>query len=290
MEIELDCSKTARQNLSLLYSQIAQLKKKKAGAQAALHATLGEIEKEKAKSQKSGTNCQLEKENANSQKSGATSSQFQGGKTSILGSNAKFGKNKNSKIKTGWWSQFRPFETSSKFLAVAGKNAKQNDELYAQHLEEGDLFFHADIQGAPTVILKNGKNAPDADLQQTAQWAASFSSAWKTGAASVDVYCIEKSQVSKHAQGGYVGRGAFAIEGKRQWFRGMALKLKIGKNENGEIGILPFLHPQNFAKQAIILPGRDEKEHVAKELSAFLGAKADGILPLLPNGGFSIIL
>ena len=82
---------------------------------------------------------------------------------------------------------------------IGGRNAQQNDIAFSRYMEDDDLFFHADIQGASAVILKNGKSASEEELQEAAQFAASFSKAWINGNAAVDVYAVEKKQLSKHA-------------------------------------------------------------------------------------------
>jgi Predicted RNA-binding protein homologous to eukaryotic snRNP len=112
-------------------------------------------------------------------------------------------------------------------LVVSGKNAKQNDELVSKHLKENDLFFHADIYGASTTILKNSNNANEQDIKEAAQWAACFSSAWKRKMSNIDVFYVNKNQVSKHMDGAYVGRGAFVINGKRNWLKNIRLGLRI---------------------------------------------------------------
>ncbi len=200
--------------------------------------------------------------------------------------------------KKKWFSEYLCFTTSWGSLVAAGRNAKQNDELAAKHLAESDLFFHADIQGAPTTILKDGKKlleqAKNGDetakssLNQTAQWAASYSSAWKTGVAAVDVYALFSHQVSKHAPGGgSVGKGAFALSGEREWFRTTPLGIKIGFS-SGELSVLPICHPAKLEKEIALTPGKTEKEQAAKVLSSRLSCKAEDILHCLPSGKFGI--
>ncbi|PIT84027.1 hypothetical protein COU37_05205 [Candidatus Micrarchaeota archaeon CG10_big_fil_rev_8_21_14_0_10_45_29] len=277
MEIEISLQKGARHALSGLYASLRKLKQKRKGIVEAMQKTREEISKEREKSKK------IKKaglEDTNSQMGGKSAKSKKGNYFAAKGAKRK-GKS--------WSNAFHSFYTSGGFLAVAGKNAKQNDELYANHLEENDLFFHADIQGAPALILKDGKDAGVSDLREAAQWAASYSSAWKVGAASVDVYAVEKQQISKHATGGHVGRGAFVLAGERKWFKAIPLCLKIGKLHDNLL-ILPQMHSQNLQKQAILSPGGEEKQQAAKKLSAHLSAKADLIAQLLPTGKFNIQL
>lgn len=264
-ELEFSLEKGARATLSELHDKAKELRSKREKIASEIEKTKKEIE-----------NFSPSNSSAKSQKS-----------------------RPQKKQKQKWHSEYIYFTTTSGNLVVAGGNAKQNDELVAKHLSENDLFFHADIQGAPTTILVGGKKvlsdanegnaASVAALNETAQWAASYSSAWKTGAATVDVYAMFSHQISKHAQGGYVGRGAFALTGERTWFRATPLGLKIGV-ENSMPIVLPLCHQKILEKQVPILLGSEEKEAVAKRLSAALSVPMDEIRGWLPSGKFSLRL
>lgn len=254
MDHELDCSKSARANLQDVYDKLRVLKDKRKGIVVAIKETEKQIQEHK---KKAGSRPKSKK------------------------------KNQKKRKKKHWYDPYHTFCTSNGFRVVAGRNAKENDELYAKQLKENDLFFHADIQGAATVILKNGKSSQEQDLLETAQWAASFSSAFKTGVSAVDTYAVEREQVSKHAQGGYIGRGAFVITGERRWFRKTELRLRIGSIDE-EPTVLPLVHSDKLEKEVTIAPGRMDKEAACKKLSAHLSAKADHIASLLPSGKMSI--
>jgi predicted ribosome quality control (RQC) complex YloA/Tae2 family protein len=200
---------------------------------------------------------------------------------------AEAGKAPEMKRKKEWFEKYRWFHTSGNRLVVAGRDAKQNDLLVSKVMEDGDLFFHADIQGAPATMLQDGKKASGQEKRETAQFAASHSSAWKTGAAGVDAYAVGKSQLSKHASGGFVGAGGFAIEGEREWFRGTALGLAIGVKDGVAVA-LPIVHPDAARLPYSIFPGAKEKGAAAKELGKAIGANPDELLLLLPSGKFAI--
>lgn len=186
-----------------------------------------------------------------------------------------------------WYEKFRWFFASGGRLAIAGRDAKQNDLLFSRHMEEEDLFFHADIQGAPATILKGGLKAGQQEKEEAAQFAASHSSAWKVGASVVDVYAVRKHQLSKHAKGGYVGSGGFAIAGGREWFRGVALGLAMGAKEGVAI-TLPLRHPEAASLPFEISPGNQEKGRAAQFIAKTLGASVDEVLSSLPSGKFSL--
>lgn len=191
------------------------------------------------------------------------------------------------KRKKEWFEKYRWFYTSSGKLVVAGRDAKQNDLLVLRIMQDEDLFFHADIKGAPATILVGGKSASLQEKKEAAQFAASHSSGWKIGAAAVDVYAVEKGQLSKHASGGFIGPGGFAIEGKREWFLSVQLGLALGKEE-GRVICLPFVHPKSRSLPVAVFPGNSEKGEAARKIAGIIGADFDEVLLALPSGKFLI--
>ncbi|MEW6749183.1 MAG: NFACT RNA binding domain-containing protein [Candidatus Micrarchaeota archaeon] len=197
------------------------------------------------------------------------------------------------KRKKEWYEKFHSAFTSGGLLMIGGRSAQQNDQLFAKHMEDEDLFFHADIQGGSAVILKGGlaagnreQETGNPELAEAAQFAACHSNAWKNGNASVDVYCAEKSQVSKHATGGYIPTGAFAITGQRKWFRATQLSLRVGKTEGGTVAIVPGLSKTHLDDELIIIPSKTGKEkgQLAKSLAKRFSVHPDELLSILPSG------
>jgi predicted ribosome quality control (RQC) complex YloA/Tae2 family protein len=149
----------------------------------------------------------------------------------MRGAGKKEGKEVRVKREKEWFERFHHSATSGGRLLIGGRSAQQNDFLVAKHMDERDLFFHADIQGGAVFILKEGAEAGEDELAEAAQMAASFSNAWKNANAGVDVYAVRKGQLTKHVSGGFVPAGAFAITGERRWFKGARLALRIGIGE-----------------------------------------------------------
>lgn len=254
MKIRLDWRKSARENATHHYSLSKEYAKKAQGAAQAIEETKREL-------------ADAGKENATQDKLASAAPKM--------------------KRKKEWFEKYRWFYTSGGRLVVAGRDAKQNDYLVAKTMAEKDLFFHADIQGAPATILADGKNASGQEKKETAQFAASHSSAWKTGAAGVDVYAVEKSQLSKHAQGGFVGAGGFAIAGGREWFPSTALGLAVGVK--GDVVVcLPLAHPDAAGFPVHLSLGNYEKGAAAKKIAQFLKCDVNEVLLALPSGRFSI--
>jgi predicted ribosome quality control (RQC) complex YloA/Tae2 family protein len=129
-----------------------------------------------------------------------------------------------------WYEKFRYFTTSDGFLVVAGKDVVTNDILIKKYTLQEDIVFHAEITGAPFVVIKaEGKSVTDKALKEAGEYAAAFCRAWRENVGSVDVYWVKVDQLSKSGPSGEsVPHGAFFIVGKRNWMRNTPLKTAIG--------------------------------------------------------------
>lgn len=134
-----------------------------------------------------------------------------------------------------WYEKFRWFISSDGFLVVAGKDAVSNEVLVKKYTEADDAVFHADITGAPFVVVKTEGKAPgEPALGEAGEFAAAFSRAWREGFGSADVYWVKPEQLSKTGPSGeYVPHGAFAVNGKRNWMRNVPLRLAVGVTDEG---------------------------------------------------------
>jgi len=195
-----------------------------------------------------------------------------------------------------WYEKFRYFFTQNNFLVLGGRDSKNNEVLVKKHLEEKDLYFHADIHGAPHVILKNHLESVDLiskeDKMDAAIFAGCFSSAWKSKIYSVEVYSVLSNQVSKTANTGEsLKTGAFVIRGKRE-YHSIDLKLGIGINKQNQIvcGSTDAIK-KNCKHYFIIVPGDIKKSDFAKILKLDFEKKGqnisiDQIISVLPTGEF----
>ncbi|MDD3985980.1 MAG: ribosome rescue protein RqcH, partial [Methanobacterium sp.] len=118
-----------------------------------------------------------------------------------------------------WYEKLTWFLTSDGLLVIGGRDATTNEMVVKKHMENRDIYFHSDIHGAASIILKAGKDEiPESSINQTAGFAACFSSAWAKGLGSADVYWVHPEQVSKTPQTGeFVTKGAFIIRGSRNY-------------------------------------------------------------------------
>ncbi|MEM2909942.1 MAG: ribosome rescue protein RqcH [Nitrososphaerota archaeon] len=147
-----------------------------------------------------------------------------------------------------WFEKFRWFETSEGFLAVAGKDASSNIALLKKHLGSDDLVFHAEITGAPVVILKEGSRASKRSIEEAAQFAASYSRAWREGLSSINVYYVKPEQVSFSAPSGeFLPKGSFMVMGKKNYVKTrLAMAFGLRKVD----GAYEVLHGPSFSVAA----------------------------------------
>lgn len=170
--------------------------------------------------------------------------------------------------KREWYEKFRWFVSSDGFLVLGGRDATSNEMLVKKHMEKHDIFVHADIHGAPAVVIRTeGKEVPETTIQETFDFAATYSRAWRHNAAVLNVYWVRPEQVSKTAEHGeYVTRGAFIIRGKKHTGTGV-VKAAIGVKIDEEVKLLGG-PPQPVAKLADysvnLVPGRLKSKEVAE--------------------------
>ena len=139
-------------------------------------------------------------------------------------------KRKEEMANREWYEKFRWFFSSQGFLVVAGKDTVSNEVLIKKYTIQEDVVFHAEITGAPFVVIKaEGTPIDEQTLKEASEFAASFSRAWRENAGSVDVYWVKVDQLSKSGPSGEsVPHGAFFVVGKRNWYRNTPLKVAVG--------------------------------------------------------------
>jgi predicted ribosome quality control (RQC) complex YloA/Tae2 family protein len=173
-------------------------------------------------------------------------------------------------MKKLWYHRFRWFVTSDGVVVIGGRDASQNEELVKKYLSGGDLFVHADVHGASVVIVK-GKTEK---MDEVAQFAASYSGAWRSGHFSADVYSALPPQVSKTAESGeFVSRGSFIVRGERTWYRNVPLAVGIGlmiEPQTAVIGGPPSVIRGKTKAFVELKPGQFEPNDVAKKVLRIL--------------------
>ncbi|NQV90965.1 DUF814 domain-containing protein [Candidatus Woesearchaeota archaeon] len=259
MDVEIHLNKNVDENASIYFNLAKKAKKKLEGAKKAL----GDSKKELASLEKNEEKFQLEQEI----------------------------KQEKKQRKKEWYEKFHWFISSEDFLCVGGKDATSNEMIIKKHMEKDDIVFHTDMAGSPFFIVKNGKNATEITLKETAQAVGVYSRAWKLGHASADVFYVKPEQVTKEAQSGEsLSKGSFMVYGKTEYLH-PKLEYAIGifEDEQGNKEIIggPVDAIKYKTKNYIVVvAGRDKKSAMAKKIKSKLkGGDLDDIIKFLPAGG-----
>ncbi|XP_064403966.1 ribosome quality control complex subunit NEMF-like isoform X2 [Halichondria panicea] len=132
--------------------------------------------------------------------------------------------------KVHWFEKFFWFISSENYLVIGGRDQQQNELLVKKYLKEGDLYVHADMHGATSVIIKNpsGDMVSPKTLNEAGHMAVCYSSAWEARII-ISAWWVHHHQVSKTAPSGeYLTTGSFMIRGKKNFLPPCQLVLGFG--------------------------------------------------------------
>ncbi len=255
MKINLDVSKSIEENAAVYYEKAKKAKRKLEGAEEAIGKSVLKLEQAKKKQEES----------------------------------EKKAEEKVSRKKE-WYEKFRWFFSSEGSLCIGGRDAATNEIVIKKYTAEEDIVFHTSMAGSPFFVIKTEGGKPgDATLQEVAQATASYSRAWKAGIASVEVFYVNPSQVTKEAKAGeYVQRGAFMIYGKKN-FISASLGIAVGIKNSIIIGGPVDAVKANADKFVKVEQGSMKASDAAKKIKKkFGGGELDEIIRFLPSGGYSV--
>ena len=260
--IALDSKKSIPDNAEVYYEKAKKAKRKIKGALIAIENTKRQLADMEAKKEKAMENIMVPQ--------------------------------KRVKKNLKWYEKLRWFVSSDGILVVCGRDAGTNESVVKKYLEQYDIYLHADIHGAPSVVAKvQPDSLNDNLLKELGEFSASFSSAWSKNFTSQDVYWVEPDQVSKTpVSGEFVPKGAFIIRGHRNYIRGAKLEISIGIVEyDGEKRIMagPTDAMKHHANKFVtIKPGYTKKEKIAKEILSRINEddllSLDDVVRVLPSG------
>lgn len=202
---------------------------------------------------------------------------------------------KSEKRDKEWFEKYRWFYSSEGFLVLIGRDVQTNDMLVNKHMESNDLYVHADFDGAPSVVVKDGQDSGDETREQAAKAAVSFTKTWKAGIGSDNTYYVTPDQVSQEPESGeYLPKGAFIVRGDRNYIRNVKVEVAIGPYEIEEGVYVPMSGPvdaieENCPSFVEVEPGRTKKSDIAKEIRSYFKEKdydldLDYIVRSLPPG------
>ncbi|XP_033164797.1 nuclear export mediator factor NEMF homolog [Drosophila mauritiana] len=121
--------------------------------------------------------------------------------------------------KVFWFEKFYWFISSENYLVIGGRDAQQNELIVKRYMRPKDIYVHAEIQGASSVIIQNptGEEIPPKTLLEAGSMAISYSVAWDAKVVT-NSYWVTSDQVSKTAPTGeYLATGSFMIRGKKNF-------------------------------------------------------------------------
>ena len=260
--IALDSKKSIPDNAEVYYEKAKKAKRKIKGALIAIENTKRQLADMESKKEKAMSNIMVPQ--------------------------------KRVKKNLKWYEKLRWFVSSDGILVVCGRDAGTNEAVVKKYLEQNDIYLHADIHGAPSVVAKVPSDSlNDNLLKELGEFSASFSSAWTKNFTSQDVYWVEPDQVSKTpVSGEFVPKGAFIIRGHRNYIRGCKLEISIGLIDyDGEKRIMAGptdAMKSHTSKFVTIKPGYTKKEKIAKEILSRINEddilNLDDVVRVLPSG------
>jgi len=204
------------------------------------------------------------------------------------------GKRRHEPTKRFWFERYRWFISSEGAIVLGGKDAKSNDLLVKKHLKPGDRYAHADMHGAPSVVVKMREGVTDKTLYEACEFAVATSKAWNAKIGSAAGYWVMPEQVSKTPQSGeYLAKGAFVIRGKRNYSNKLDIKLGIGETQF-ENARKVMCGPESAVRSrcqryVIVRPGNKDKNDFAKMLADLFEVPIEEVQSILPPGDVDVI-
>lgn len=197
-----------------------------------------------------------------------------------------------------WFEKYRWFVSSEGAIVVAGRDASSNDLVVKRHLKDGDVYIHADVHGAASVVVKHPPpGAPElseATYREAGQWGLAFSKAWRAGHASGAAFWVTPDQVSKSSESGeFVARGAWVIRGTKNVMRDLPLELALGtidyEGENRWTAAPVEAVRRRGEVRFLLTPGEERyRSDREVELVRELGLPRPLLQSLLPAGGLTV--
>ena len=281
--VDISISESVHQNAQRYYKKARKIKEKYEGAKSAIMETEAILSREIKKKEKSDAK----------------------GKVVSVKRQKKL-----------WFEKYKWTIVENMRFLIGGKDAKSNDTLVKKHLKTNDLYFHADLHGAPSCVLKfssglvedqyppehlpegipayrlsdsvSNEEFKELAIKQSAQMSLIWSRGWNGGGGAGTAFWAKPSQVSKTAETGeYLTKGAFIVRGKRNWIKDLEMKVCIGLIcING----IPFLIGGTSEiissvceRWAEVIPSSSKKDKLANKIAKLTGIPTDDILPVLPG-------
>ena len=195
-----------------------------------------------------------------------------------------------------WFENFRWCFSSKGVLMIGGRDAKSNERLVKKYMRDQDLYAHADIKGAPSVVLRkeDSSEIDENSAREGCHFSVLNSKAWKSGIGSEGGYWVQPNRVSRTPQAGeFLPKGSFMIRGKKNFQDKLPLEGAAGLVYVEGVPKIMF-GPEISVKEQCkgtyfrVRPGKTKKSDIAKIISKELGGELDQVISVLPPGNMDI--
>ncbi|RMG28101.1 MAG: fibronectin-binding domain-containing protein [Methanobacteriota archaeon] len=254
MDIELDFTKQITDIANSMYENAKKMERKAKGADKAIEMTLEKIKEAESSA------AEMRREAAK--------------ETTVL------------KRRKRWYEKWHWTIAPDGTIIIGGLDARTNEQLVKRYLEQDDFFLHADLVGAPFVIIKANGREPS---QQTALAAATigvaYSSAWKSKRVVADAYIVNPDQISLQAPSGeFLPKGGIMIYGEKNYVRNVPVEIFIGliiENHWSRLvaGTKAVMETQPISAYVKLKPGDTPRGKTAKHIRGMfskVGKPEDG--------------
>ncbi|XP_023950258.2 ribosome quality control complex subunit NEMF homolog [Bicyclus anynana] len=120
--------------------------------------------------------------------------------------------------KNYWFEKFFWFISSDNYLVIGGRDQQQNELLVKRYMRPSDVYVHAEVTGASSIVVKCPAGPPPPrTLSEAGQAAVAYSVAWEAKVLT-RAWWVYGHQVSKSAPTGeYLTTGSFMIRGRKNY-------------------------------------------------------------------------
>jgi len=192
-----------------------------------------------------------------------------------------------------WFERYKWFVTSNGLLVLAGRDAHTNDQVVKKHMKEKDVYVHADVHGAPSVVIKNGSSATEQDLREACVFAVTQSKAWMSSMPEGSAFWAYPDQVSKTPQAGeFLPKGAFVIRGKRNYEYHLQMQLAVGEithEKTRKVMCGPVDAVSKMSQRYVIIVPTKAKQKRNAELAKLFNVPEEEISRIVPPGDLDIV-
>ena len=192
-----------------------------------------------------------------------------------------------------WFEKYKWFVTAGGSLVIAGRDARSNDQVVKKHMKEKDVYVHADIHGAPSVVVKNGSSASAEDLREACTFSLAQSRGWAACIPGGNAFWVYPDQVSKTPQTGeFVPKGAFIIRGKKNYENNLPMRLAIGEiiyENSRKVMCGPADTVAKTSKKYVLIsPTKNKGVKKNAELAKQFNVPEEEIARIIPSGDLEI--